>query len=151
MSVGNLGGDSNSQDIDLNIAPIIDSFVVLIAFMLLSAAFLAIGIFDAGLSAGGAAATSQTPPPVRVVVELRGDHSFQIQVTGKENTTAVVKPLANEWNLTELTQHLARIKSKWKETNAVTLQAQDNVSYKEIVRAMEESRKTLPAVLLGGF
>jgi biopolymer transport protein ExbD len=47
MSVG--GG--NSQDADINLAPIIDCFTVLIAFMLVSASFLSIGVLDAGIAA----------------------------------------------------------------------------------------------------
>jgi len=141
-----------SQDFDLNLAPIIDCFVVLIAFVLASAAFLSIGILDAGIAAAGAASTSNsTPPPINIVVELKKSHQMEVKVTGKMNRTIPIAATKDAWNYEALTQQLAGLKSSFPAVSAATLQADDAVEYREVVQSMEVVRKTLPAVLLGGF
>src|SRR3954469_12585388 len=93
MSTSTLPGGSGkhqSQDFELNITSIIDTFTVLITFMLASASFLSIGIFDAGISAGGDAATATKPPSVNVEVALGHDHSFVVKLSGKVSSSTTV-------------------------------------------------------------
>jgi biopolymer transport protein ExbD len=140
-----------SQDFDLNLAPIIDCLTVLIAFMLASASFLAIGILDAGVSAAGDTATTATPPPIAVEIQLSANHSMTIKVTGKANTTTPITATGTDYNYDFMNQNLAGLKAKWPEFNAVTLLADNTVEYKDVVKTMESLKKTMPAVLLGGF
>lgn len=67
------GSKGGSQDFDINLAPIIDCFTVLITFMLVSASFLAIGIFDAGVEAAGTSAANTKPPAVHLELSLQKD------------------------------------------------------------------------------
>ena len=155
MSAGVLPGGSgkhHSQDFELNITSIIDTFTVLITFMLASASFLSIGIFDAGISAGGDQATHVKPPEVNVEVALSRDHSFAIKLTGKVTSTIhVAATKAGDWDLDGLTSQLGGVKGRFASVQAATLSAENLVEYKDVIRAMESTRKTLPYVLLGGF
>jgi biopolymer transport protein ExbD len=163
MESGSSGGGGRkgyrhegSQDFELNIASIIDCFVVLITFMLASATFLSIGILDAGIAAAGATATPGTPPPVNVVVELKENRDIVVKVTGKQNTTNTFQPRAGkegakDWNYESLTVQLAGVKVNFPSVTGATLMADNKVEYKEVVKSMEVVRKTLPVVLLGGF
>lgn len=138
------GGRGGSQEVDLNIAPIIDCFTVLIAFMLASASYLSIGILDAGVSAGATAATDTTPPPIQITLELAPDSKLTLKVTGKAQSTRAL-------NLADLTPALSELKAKWPNVSALTLNATDLITYKDVVKTMEVARKTIPVVLLGGF
>ncbi|MGZ3709823.1 MAG: biopolymer transporter ExbD, partial [Bdellovibrionota bacterium] len=82
MSAGVSSG-KGSQDFELNIASIIDCFTVLITFLLASASFLSIGIFDAGVAAGAAESKDSKPPSVQILVELQPDHRLSVKLTGK--------------------------------------------------------------------
>ena len=149
---GGSGGRGNqSQDFELNIASIIDCFVVLITFLLASASFLSIGILDAGISAAGASASNQEPPPINITVELNRGSTFTIKVTGKSSKTVPIAANGGDLNFDALSKELTSIKSSWPTVSAVTLSAQDLVEYKDIIRTMEQVRKVLPAVMLGGF
>lgn len=148
---GGGGRGAVAQDFDLNIAPIIDCFVVLISFMLASAAFISIGLLDAGIAAGGAQAASQTPPPISITIELKSGAAFVVKVSGKETSQQAVAAAKGERDLVGLTQVLERVKSRWPQITAATLQAENTTEYKEIILTMEAVRKTLPAVMLGGF
>jgi biopolymer transport protein ExbD len=152
MASGGGHGPGASQDFDLNLAPIIDCFTVLITFMLVSASFLSIGIIDAGAGAAGQTAASATAPKVTVQVEMSEGHALQVKVTGKatqNRTLASTKEGA--WDYLSLTQELAAIKQKWPEVESVVLSAKDNIEYNDVITAMEATKKSIPAVLLGGF
>lgn len=151
MSAGVSSG-GNSQDVELNLASIIDCFTVLIAFMLASASFLSIGILDAGVAAAGAQAAPGTPPSVNVTVELGTAGKLAVKLSGKASSTINLPALADGKSDYEgLTRSLASAHSKYTDIAAVTLTADNNTEYKEVVKAMEQIRKTIPVVLLGGF
>lgn len=150
-----VGGDSGSgksrgQDFDLNLAPIIDCFTVLIAFMLVSASFLAIGIIDAGVAAGGEEAKSSAPPPpVNVSVRIESDGTMKVTLSGAENSEHRIA--SADKGLDDLTSRLQGYHKKWPALAAVTLEAADGVEYGTVIRTMERVRKTIPVVMLGGF
>lgn len=150
MSV-TVSGGGNSQDFDLNLAPIIDCLTVLVTFMLASAAFLSIGILDAGIAAAGAEASKAEPAPINIVAELKKDHSIVIKLSGKENRSITVQASNGGWDLDGFKANLASIKNKWPNNSALTLQAENDVEYRALVETMEAARKSMPAVLLGGF
>lgn len=143
---------SGSQDFELNLAPIIDCFTVLITFMLASASFLSIGIFDAGIAAAGAQAEQKTtPPPINITIELNEKNVMKLKLTGKETRTISIPSEGEAWDYEKLTQNLQSLKDKYPTVNAVTITANDSVAYQEIVGSMEKVRKVMPMVLLGGF
>lgn len=164
MSAGISSGPGHrgaaTQDFELNLASIIDCFTVLIAFMLVTASFLSIGILDAGVAAS-APATGQTtePPPIQISLELNRDHSITIKTTGKESRThtlaapklasAAASPAG--WDYDALTASLADLHKRWPTVGAVTLQAENFIEYRDVVKTMEITKRTLPVVLLGGF
>ena len=145
------GRGKAGQDFDLNIASIIDAFTVLIAFMLASASFLAIGIFDAGVSAAGQTSASDKPPSIAVTIDLGANHQFNVKTTGKSQSSNAIAAKGEDMDFDSLTSALSGLKSKWSDLNAVTLTADNSVQYKDVIKAMEVTRKTIPVVLLGGF
>jgi biopolymer transport protein ExbD len=148
---GGGGRGEESQEFDLNLAPIIDCFTVLITFMLASAAFLSIGIFDAGVAAAGAAPSSQKPPSINVVIELNRAQQLQIKVSGKANTTTTLNAKDGAPDFDSLRANLDGLKGKYSDLAAVTLSAETTVQYKDVIKTMEATRKSIPVVMLGGF
>lgn len=146
---GKRGGAS--QDFELNLAAIIDCFTVLITFMLATASFLSIGMFDAGIAAAGATSSGNEPPPVHLAVELKPDLSIQYKLTGKATSSGSIPAKDGAWDHEELTARLAGFKQQWPMLNAVTLSADNTVQYRDVVKSMDVARKTLPVVVLGGF
>jgi biopolymer transport protein ExbD len=146
------GGAKDSQDFELNLASIIDCFTVLIAFMLASTAFISIGILDAGVAAAGAtAADNSAPPPINISLELGKDKGISLKVTGKATSNQSIIAKDGAWNMTEMTDKLQALHQQWPTVNAITLTADNSIEYKDVVLTMENIRKTIPVVLLGGF
>jgi len=154
MSAGGSGSPgSGGQDFDLNLAPIIDCFTVLITFMLVSASFLSIGILDAGVAAPSSAAVSDNgkPPEILVQLEIRKGSAVQLQVTGKTSRKQVIEPRDGQADWAAVNREIASLREKHPTTDSVVLSAEDEIDYKSVVRGMEEIRKSIPLVLLGGF
>ncbi len=146
-------GSSSNQEVDVNITPIIDCFTVLITFMLASASFLSIGILDAGVP-GIASDSKEAPPPYELNVRLKKDNSISVKLSGKAsksaNFNAVKDPEAKSpWDLAAATREIASIKKAYPAVTALTLSADDDVTYKSIVESMDKIRKEVPDVLLG--
>src|SRR5580698_2220639 len=88
MSAG--AGDSG-QDVELNLAPIIDCFTVLITYLLVTASFLSLAALDVGVSATGTGTpppADSAPPPMVMSLEAMANGDIKINVrggvTGKE-------------------------------------------------------------------
>ncbi len=144
---------SQSQDFELNLASIIDCFTVLVTFLLASSAFLAIGILDAGIAAGGATTPdNKAPPSVQVAVDLMPGHKMELRVTGKvSQTVSIAAATGNAWDYARLNSELSQIKAKFPDVSGVTLKAEESIEYGEVISSMEAIRRSIPAVLLGGF
>lgn len=150
MQVGSEGG-GQSQDFDLNLAPIIDCFTVLITFMLASASFLAVGVFDSGAAADGAAATDQKPAAIRVDAELTPKKEIVLRVEGRTKFTKSLAAKDGDWNFPALVAEVSELRRNWPDTQGMILNADNEVQYGEVVRAMEALKTHIPAVLLRGL
>lgn len=144
-------GKGGSQDFDLNLAPIIDCFTVLITFMLASASFLAVGILDASVASNGPPPPDAKPPALKVDVELGLQKDISLKVNGKTKLEKKLPPLNGEWNSAALVQELTALKRQWPDTRSMTLNAHDDVEYLQVIKIMEAVKPQIPVVLLGGL
>jgi len=144
-------GEGFEQDFELNIASIIDCFVVVIAYLLLSASFIAIGAFDVGIAAQGAGsdATPPKPPEVTVSVLLQESHNAVIRVSGKENRSYQVEPKGDSWNYEGITEQVEVVKGKWRSLASVNVATEGGVEYQALVKGIESARKAVPTVFIG--
>ncbi len=148
-----------NQDFDINLAPIIDCFTVLITFLLASASFLAIGIFDSSVAVPGATNKTQAVS-VRVDVELGSQFEIAFKLSGappakgKEKDGNYVKKLPalnGKWNTVLLLEEIEKVQKAWPNTGSMVLSAGDDIEYVHIVKVMETMRTKVPNILLGGF
>jgi len=145
------GGRAGSQDFELNIAPIIDCITVLIAFIMISTSFISIGLLDAGAPAIGTE-TGDSIPLVNVELEVLEGNRYLIKLSGQVTSESRISANTDgKWNTEELVSKLNQIKTQWKNVDSITISAEDGVPYKDIIVAMDSSRRVLPAVVLGGF
>src|SRR4051794_30235096 len=118
MSSGGDGGGrrgGGGQEFDLNLAPIIDCFTVLITFMLVSASFLSIGILDAGVAAPSSAAANPNdkPPALLVQVNIDRDQIMELKVSGKLTRTVKLSAVEGKPDYGSLNRELASLKTKY--------------------------------------
>ena len=142
------------QDFELNIASIIDCFVVLIAFVLISTSFFSIGILDAEVSSAGADQASANPAEA-VVIDLRADHSIRLTRSGESERSAgeTIAASGGKWDLTRMSARLGEMKvsKTQKAPESAVVMAENSVSYRDVMASMEAAKTQLSKVNLGGF
>lgn len=155
MSASVEGG--SGQDVDLNLAPIIDCFTVLITYLLITASFINLAAMDVGVSATGAGAPPdqpQGPPPMIMTMLLSEGGRATLTVTGgtlRTDMVVAVEAMANgSWNLNEVSGRLRQITTKWPEIKDVSVSAEPTIKYKDIVNVINETQRTLPKVFISG-
>ncbi len=145
-------GGGSSQDFDINLAPIIDCFTVLVTFLLASSAFISIGLIEAGVSAGGVQQAGQKePPPMALTVQLKPGHELEIRTAGKISRTILLASKESDYDYERLNTELAGLKKQFPTVEGATLLGSESVEYGDVVGGMEQIRRVYPAVLLGGF
>ena len=154
MSAG--AGDSG-QDVELNLAPIIDCFTVLITYLLVTASFISLAAVDVGVSATGSgapAAEPSGPPPMVMTLEVQGGGNVDIKVRGGESNQEFafhVNPLpTGVRDDADLLVKLNDIKSRWPELKEASVSAEPAVVYKDIVKVIRKIQETMPKVFISG-
>jgi biopolymer transport protein ExbD len=155
MSAG--GGSGTEGDFDLNIAPIVDCFTVLIAYLLVSMSFISLGIFDVGVAATGdpaqAIAQPETPPeiPLTLSIAMAEAGKIEIHLTGgiahlDQTTTLDSKP--DGYDLNQLKARLGQMMQSYPDIKEANLSADPTVKYKAIVQVVEAVKVEVPKVFL---
>jgi len=146
-----------NQEVELNLAPIIDCFTVLITYLLVTASFLTITAVDVSISATNASDT--TPPPVTdekplfCTMDLTDKGEVIINVSGGNLTQdyhVTVAPKEGNWDPEALTAMLEKIHGRFDKLTDVSLSAASAVKYDDLVKIINEAKKTLPKIYISG-
>jgi biopolymer transport protein ExbD len=138
-------------DFELNIASIIDCFTVLITYLLLSASFITLGIFDVTVASTAPAETTAVPPAsqeLTLTIGVQSNNDLKLETEGKETNSFTIPGHEGAQNLEALEDYLKKIKQKYPSLESAMVTAEDTTLYKELVKTVEVTRKTLPQVAL---
>ncbi len=147
--------DSGSgQDFDLNIAPIIDCFTVLITYLLVSASFISLKVIEAGVAVSDPnAAAAQPPPPtppqppLNAEVFLLKTGAAQLKVTGGPRN---LNQLLTQKNLTELKNTVTILKQSYPTFNEISVSAEADVPYSDLLKGIEPLKEVIAKVFIAG-
>jgi biopolymer transport protein ExbD len=155
------------EDPELNMIPIMNMFMVLIPFLLMSASFFHIKAINTSIPIHAdkpvkAPVPDQEKLKVTVVVELKLD---EIRISALSDTpndlelskleTALPRQPGGEISVTQLADHLKRLKDRYPESDTMILIPDGGISYNEIIQAMDcarydETVALFPNVVLSG-
>jgi biopolymer transport protein ExbD len=139
------------EDTDINLIPIMNMFMVLIPFLLMSASFFHVKAINTSIPvhAKPAAATNDDLPlqKITVVLEIKSDH---VRISMLEETpndlqesageTVFPRPTGGDIPVGAVAGHLAALKKKYPASDTMILIPDDDVSYREIIQAMDIAR-----------
>lgn len=132
---------------ELNLAPVIDCLTVLIVYTMISASFITMGVFDTTVPTEGR--SSPSTAQVQLRLDLNSDKSIEVTIEGNEKFNRRIASVGGDWNFEKLSMELSSVKEKWSGLNTATVAADPSVHYREIVRLIERTKKTVPYVVLG--
>ena len=161
MSASRLRQARSGPDVDL--IPVMNLFVVLIPFLLLSAAFYHVGVIPTSLpSEGGGAAGEEPGEQVVVSLRIEGDR-LELSAHGEgseeelEGLAAVLQRDGTE--LDQLGRALRAIKARYGASDTVIVVPSRTVPYQDVVAVLDAARSftegnsekaLFPVVVLSG-
>jgi biopolymer transport protein ExbD len=148
MSVSVEGSD---QDFDLNIAPIIDCFTVLIAYLLISASFISIGFFDVGVSTTSEVTEPSKPaePQEMMSVAIGAGESLELKLSGPETATIDMPGKGGRRDYDGLLAQVKAARSRWPALSDASVKADSQIEYREVIQTIEQLKKEVPKVFVG--
>ncbi len=138
-------------EFDLNIVPIVDCLTILLTFMLASGAFFSLGVLEIGVAGPSSSTEEKKDPTIELSLEMHASKGMTLAVTGKMRKRIPLPAVENQWNFPKLIEELGRFAVEFPEVKGVSLIANQDLEYQEIVKAMEATKRSHPDVLLGGF
>lgn len=137
-------------DPTLNLIPIMNLFVALIPFLLLSAVFFHMRVIKGAVPTAteGETDIAKGPDTVTMTVQIDPKDGFHITASSANLPPSVVDPLAkslpkkgSDFDYEGLGKYLRTIKQKWSESDTVIIVADPKVEYKTLVSTMDAARE----------
>ena len=130
---------------EVNMTAVMNIFLILIPFLLLTAAFVKIAVLEVSLPTGSSGQVG-TPPPsqrsVLVIIGVNNSGRLQIKTTTKDVQFDPIMPLSDgTCDYESLRFQLKRLKSSFSWLDELILQPGDNVSYDVIIKIMDRCRE----------
>lgn len=154
------------EEPDINLIPIMNMFMVLIPFLLISASFFHIKAINTSVPVHADTpsnnAGQREKAKVTVILEIKED---QLRISALSDTpndlalsnirTVIPRRPGSEISAAELAAELKKLKAGYPDSDTMILIPDADISYREIIRAMDcarayESEKLFPNVVLSG-
>ncbi len=149
------GSDSKSGDVELNLAPIIDCFTVLITYLLLSASFINLGMLEVVVpqdakDAEPVKTTLVGDAPPQIKLSLHQNNSMDLSNETSERVIGRIEAQAETggWDLLTLNAELEKLKLQFPKLDTLVIAAADEIDYKRLVMVIESSKKVLTQAAL---
>jgi len=129
---------------ELNITAFMNVLVVLVSFLLATAVFSHIAKLEMNLPGGGEGGDAADQPPLVLEISLRRD---QIEIGDRNSGLMQEIPRKNDkHDYVALTEYLRRVKAQFPDIVEVTVLAEENTPYDDIIQAMDAVRVDLQQV-----
>ena len=153
-------------DFELNLAPIIDCFTVLITFLLAGSAWISVGFLEAGIAASGADVQTTEPPTVLelAIQEVQSDgtdgtsqpkqYKFTLSLQTGDSPKKPLRDFilaTNDQTETDLQNAITESLKNQKEPQVGFVLPEAQTSYPIIVTTLSAAKKVVPMVSLGNF
>lgn len=139
-------GGGPSQDFELNLAPIIDCLVVLIAFLMVSLSYLSIQMMDASVaSAGGAVTQENKGKSLEVTVIGQDKIQWEVTQSGRRLQKGQSTLGSLDADLAVLSQSGAAL------LPVALIKGGADLKYETLIQSMDVLRNHSTDVQLGGF
>ncbi|OQX96239.1 hypothetical protein B6I21_01440 [candidate division KSB1 bacterium 4572_119] len=147
-----MGRERQVKDTDVNIIPVMNIFLLLIPFLLLTAAFVRLAVVELSLPSLGKNRTKQIqqdPKKLILVILVVKENGFQLKSPGFKFVP--VNKVGNQYNYPRIVEQLNQIKVKYPHAEDIIISPDARVKYNIIIQVMDRCRESgFPNVSLSG-
>lgn len=122
----------NPEDID--VTPLLNVMVVLVAFLIFSAVFSRITIQELVLPTQGEAKAGPDIAQVTIEVIVRKN---ALEIGDGKNVVETIPKLGMKYDIQKLSDHLLRLKEKYSDKQDVTILIEPDIEYESMIQVMD--------------
>lgn len=119
---------------DIDITPLLNVMVVLVAFLIFSAVFSRITIQEIVLPTQAASGAVPDMPLVTIEVIVRKD---SLEIGDGKSVTATIPKLGMKYDLQALSENLLQLKEKYSDKQDVTILLEPDIEYESMIQVMD--------------
>lgn len=143
----------HAEETELNLTAVMNIFLILIPFMLLTAVFVRIAVLELSLpsldKAGQTASNTQSKSTVLNILKI-SETGFELN-SPEIKFTKLAKAQQQEYNWQGLADQLTRVKDKYPESEDILISPEDTILYQTIIKVMDTCRESgFPNISISG-
>lgn len=119
---------------DIDVTPLLNVMVVLVAFLIFSAVFSRITIQEIVLPTQADAGAAPDKPLVTIEVIVRKD---SLEIGDGKSVTATIPKLGMKYDLQKLSENLLHLKEKYSDKQDVTILLEPDIEYESMIQVMD--------------
>jgi len=119
---------------DIDVTPLLNVMVVLVAFLIFSAVFTRITIQELVLPTQGNAKAAQDKPLVTIEVIVRKN---SLEIADGKSVIVTIPKLGMKYDIQKLSEHLLKLKERNSEKQDVNLLLEPDIEYESMIQVMD--------------
>ncbi len=132
--------ENRYEEDNLNITPVMNIFLILVPFLLLTAVFVKISILEFSLPTSTQASDAQKPQNNPVVTILAiSEKGFELKTKGMK--IPFIEKKEDNFNFQTLVEKLQKIKERHVQTEDIILAPHVSIKYDTIIKVMDRCRE----------
>lgn len=138
-----IGKDKRQEEVDVNIIPVMNIFLLLIPFLLLTAAFVQLAVVELSLPSlnkGQGQQTLERPQNLVLIILAVKETGFQLKAQGFKFDP--LNKVNNQYDYRQLIRQLKQIKQAHPYAEDILLSPDNKVKYDIIIKVMDRCRET---------
>lgn len=151
-----IGREKRFKECEVNIISVMNLFLLIIPFLLLTVTFVKLAVIDLSLPSLSKEGLNQTeePPQKQLVLLILSIRETGFQLKGLATISLVFDPIDrinNQYNYSRLIEQLKQVKQQYPYAEDIILSPESKVKYDIIIKVMDRCRETgFPNVSLSG-
>lgn len=145
-----LGRDRCDQESELNITAVMNIFLILIPFLLLTAVFVRIAVIEFSLPSNQKSSTTEAPQRDAVVTVIAiNEKGFDLKTQGMK--FSFINKKKENFDFQTLVQNLQKVKALHVETEDIIIAPHSATKYDTIIKVMDRCRENgFPNISISG-
>ncbi|MBN1351261.1 biopolymer transporter ExbD [candidate division KSB1 bacterium] len=133
------------EEVDVNLTAVMNIFLILIPFLILTAAFVKLAVIDFSLPTAGSGNNSATTPPeekmILTVIDIKSTGELQLKSTGSKFDPIPPSDATGKYDYQKLIAQLLELKAKHQAVEDIILIPDNGVKYDVIIQIMDRCRE----------
>ena len=142
----------HAEETELNLTAVMNVFLILIPFMLLTAVFVKISVLELALpNLDKKSAVVKEKPAEAIVINFLYLRKDDFELKSPDLKFSKITKEKNEYNWAILNEQLAKVKTKYPDSEDIIISPDDEIKYNTIINVMDKCRESgFPNISISG-